>query len=153
MMHAALPRPEAPPGLDNMVAVAAHCWRAARDAGAPAQRRLYMLLSRQGHGMLAPAFDSLMTLYEAALGRRIATDCAAPSRDERPLLSLIDGSTSRLASIDCAEGPAAALDCAIRSTQIMIALATHANPTPERLVDWSTEGAEARVESGAVLEA
>lgn len=153
MIHAALPHPELLPGLGDIVAAAARCWRAARDAGAPAQRRLYMLLSRQGRGMLAPAFDSLMTLYEAALGRRIATDRAAPSRDERLLLGLIDGSMSRLASIDCAEGPAAALDCAIRSTQIMIALAERANPTPERPTDWGAQEADARVESGAASQA
>lgn len=145
MMYVALQRPEVLPGLGDMVAAAARCWRAARDAGAPAQRRLYRLLSRQGRGMLAPAFDSLMTLYEAALGRKFASDHAASLRDEHLLLGLLDGSTSRLASIECAEGSAAALDCAIRSTQIMIALAEQANPTQKRPMDWSTEGANTRV--------
>ena len=50
---------------------AARCWREARDSGKAVQPSLFILLSRHGHDMLAPVFDSLMTLAEAVSGKRI----------------------------------------------------------------------------------
>lgn len=73
-------------------------------------------------GMLAPVFDSLMTLWEAALGRKITVGGVTLSEDELLLLGLLDGSRPRRACIDCAEGAASALDCAICSTRMMMAL-------------------------------
>lgn len=75
--------------------------------------------------MLAPVFDSLMILCEAALGRPVAVGSgAALSEDERLLIGLLDGSRHRRASIRCTESAATALDCAISSTRIMVKLAT-----------------------------
>lgn len=122
MMHAPVNSAAARPDVNGMVTVAARCWRAARDTGAPVQQRLHALLSPHDCGMLAPVFDSLMTLCEAALGRKIAVGGAVLSDDENLLLGLLDGSKPRRACIDCADGPARALDCAICSTRIMMAL-------------------------------
>jgi hypothetical protein len=74
--------------------------------------------------MLAPVLESLMTLYETALGHAfVAGRGAALTPDEQLLLGLIDGSRRRSQCIDCAAGAASALDCAICSTRIMLALA------------------------------
>jgi len=122
MMHAAIARAEVIPGPDELVTAAARCWRTARDAHSPTQQRLYAMLMPHDCGMLAPVFASLMTLYEAALGRPIAVGGAALSDDEHLLLGLLDGSRPRRACIDCAEGAASVLDCAICSTRISMAL-------------------------------
>jgi hypothetical protein len=45
------------------------------------------------------------------------------SEDERRLLGFMDGTAPRRACLDCPEGAATALDCAICSTRIMIGLA------------------------------
>jgi hypothetical protein len=64
----------APPGgvdaASAVVLAAARCWRAARDAGRTVQPCLFATLRAHGAEMLAPVFDSLMSLYESALGRR-----------------------------------------------------------------------------------
>lgn len=110
-------------GVMELVPAAARCWRAARDEGEPVQQTLHAMLARHDCGMLAPVFDSLMTLCEAALGRPIAVGARkALSDDERLLVGLLDGSNPRRACIDCAEGPGHALDCALCSTRIMMAM-------------------------------
>ena len=115
----------------GLIATAARCWRAARDDGAPVQQRLYTALAPHDAGILAPVFDSLMTLCEAALGRAIRVGAATKlSEDEHLLLGLIDGSKRRRTCIDCAAGTASALDCAICSTRIMLGLT--ANPLYRR---------------------
>lgn len=112
-----------PSGVRDLVTTATRCWRAARDDGGPVQQRLHALLAPRDCGMLAPVFDSLASLCEAALGRPITVGRSAElSNDERLLIGLLDGSKPRHACIDCAEGAASALDCAICSTRIMIAL-------------------------------
>jgi hypothetical protein len=110
-------------GFNDMVMAAARCWRGARDRGAPVQQRLYALLSPRGFDMLAPVLDSLLTLYEATLGRKFVTGPAVPSSDECLLLNLLDGSISRQGFIPDAEGQATSLDCAIISTRIMASMA------------------------------
>jgi hypothetical protein len=109
---------------DALVTAAARCWRVARDGGEPIQQSLHAMLAPHDCGMLAPVFDSLMTLCEAALGRPITVGGVALSEDERLLLGLLDGSKCRRVCIECAEGPASALDCAICSTRIMMGLVT-----------------------------
>lgn len=118
-----------PPSLDDaahrsLLVEAARCWRKARDTGQSVQPCLYKILASHNCEMLAPVFDSLMHLCEDALGRPVAIgESAALSGDEHLLLGLIDGSKPRRACIDCAEGAASALDCAICSTRIMMGLA------------------------------
>lgn len=104
-----------------LMTAAARCWRSARDTGAPVQQRLYALLSLQGVGMLAPVFDSLMTLAETALGSRFIIGGKTLSDAEKLLIDLLNGAQSRQSAVDCAEGIGVALDCAIRSTRIMLA--------------------------------
>lgn len=132
MMHAAIARAEIIPSPDELVMAAARCWRAARDNRAPVQQRLYMMLMPHDCGMLAPVFASLMTLVEAALGRPIAVGGAMLSDDEHLLLGLLDGSKLRPICIDCTDGAASALDCAICSTRIMIDLTLASLPFAHR---------------------
>lgn len=106
----------------EITTVAIRCWRLARDAGAPVQRRLYAALVQFEAGVLAPVFDALLAACEAALGRRIeAGTTAARSADERLVLAMLDGSH---VSVGCDAGIATILDGAIRSTRIMLSLAT-----------------------------
>ena len=56
--------------IPAMLIELAGCWRDARDEHQPVQPSLFALLSRHGHDMLAPVFDSLMTLSCAAVGGR-----------------------------------------------------------------------------------
>lgn len=130
-IHSVIGLPKALAISAGLVAGAARCWRVARDSGEPVQRCLYALLNPLDYGMLSPVFDSLMTLCEAALGRKIMVGAAARlSDDEHLLLGLLDGSRQRRACIDCAPGAASALDCAVCSTRIMLALAAGAAPEP-----------------------
>lgn len=122
MIAAAIQRAGLLPGARRLVLAAVRCWRTARDDGAPVQQRLYTMLSTHDYGMLAPVFDSLMTLGEAALGRKIAVGGAILSDDERLLIGLLEGDKPGRAAIARSEGMAAALGCAIRSTRIMMAL-------------------------------
>lgn len=117
-----------PPSCDvtapgTLLLDAARCWRAARDARRPVQPSLFNTLSERDCGLLAPVFDSLLLLYEAALGHRFVAGAGAwVSEDELLLLGLLDGTRPRLACIDCGASAGAALDCAICSTRIMMAL-------------------------------
>lgn len=107
-----------------LITAVARCWRVARDERENAQKCLYALLRPVGLGVLAPVFDSLLSLCESALGRRIATGgTGAASADERLLLGMLDGSTPRHDCLRCEAGKASALDCAICSTRIMLTLA------------------------------
>ncbi len=130
-IHTVIALPRALAISAGLVAGVARCWRVARDRAEPVQQCLYALLNPLDYGMLSPVFDSLMTLSEAALGRKIVVGAAASlSDDEHLLLGLLDGSRQRRACIDCAPGPASVLDCAICSTRIMLALAAGAAPEP-----------------------
>lgn len=117
----------------DLITAAARCWRKARDESAPVQQRLYALLARYDRDMLAPVFASLMALCEAALGRRLRVGGATPSDDEHLVLGLIDGTLARRACIECAPGMGSALDCAICSLRIMMALAPE-NPAGHRML-------------------
>jgi len=109
--------------VSALVTAAARRWRSARDHGVPAQARLYALLARRHWEMLTPTFDSLMTLCEGALRRPITTGRGhALSRDETMLIGMLDGSVARRDCIECAGGPARALDSAIECTRIMMAM-------------------------------
>ena len=110
-------------GIAHLLPTLARGWRAARDRHACTQQKLHRLLAPHGAGMLAPVFDSLMTLFEAALGRAVAVGTAAAlSADERMLIDLLDGSRPQRVCIDCPDGAARALHCSICSTRIMLAM-------------------------------
>jgi len=101
---------------------AARCWRDARDRGQSVQPSLSRTLSQHDCSMLAPVLDSLCLFYEAALGRPMAVGATLTlSDDEHMLLGLVDGSQPRCC-LNCAKGAATALDCALCSTRIMLAL-------------------------------
>lgn len=102
---------------------AVRCWRRARDTGGDVQPSLFRVLEKRGQDMLAPVLDGLMLLFEAALGRRFAAgEGGQMSEDEHLLFGLLDGSKSRRACLQCPEASASALDCALCSTRIMLAL-------------------------------
>ena len=127
MLHVPVFRVEYDAVPDDVLIAALREWRRARDCREAVQYCLYQLLAPQGRGMLAPVLDSLMTFLEAALARKvIASDGKKPSVDEQLLLDLLDGSRSRRLCLVCPEGVARPLDCAICSTQIMMASATKA---------------------------
>lgn len=132
---------------------AARCWRKARDTGQSVQPYLYRTLCSHDCEMLAPVFDSLMTLCENALGRQVAVgEAGTLSSDEHMLLDMIDGSKPRRACIDCPESAATSLDCAICSTRIMIGLAmAHCTRNPGRHPAPAQVGlAAASTDSGTV---
>jgi len=73
--------------------------------------------------MLAPVFDSLMTLCESAFGRRITVgEAQSLSDDEQMLLALLDGSKLYRGCINCPKNAATILYGAICSTRILIGL-------------------------------
>ena len=73
-----------------VIAMAARCWRTARDRHEPVQQRLHALLAPLGYDMLAPVIDSVMTLGEACLGRPLCRGCPfGPDGDEALLCRLI----------------------------------------------------------------
>ncbi len=124
MRHAPVLRPAPLPSYATLITTVARCWRLARIQGESGQQRLHALLAPLDMGLLAPVFDSLMTLCEAAFGRPLLVgEARALSRDETVLLGLIDGSRSRRSCVNCAAGTATALDCAICSTRIMLRMA------------------------------
>ena len=55
----------------TLILAAARCWRRTQDSGRPVQAALFRTLDAYRCGMLAPAFASLLALYESCLGRQI----------------------------------------------------------------------------------
>lgn len=106
----------------NLVITSMRIWRAARDEHEPVQQRLHAMLAPMGCGILAPVFDSLMTLCEAALGRPIVVGQRRRSEDESMVIGLLEGTRSRTACVNCPRATASELDCALCSTRIMLAL-------------------------------
>lgn len=103
--------------VSTLLIEAARCWREARDKRQPVQPRLFSLLSHYGHDMLAPVFDSLMTLSESVSGRRIATGVGPVlSEDELHLLDLVEQGADKPAT----EGLAASLNCAAASLRLLL---------------------------------
>ena len=112
----------------SIIVEATRCWRKARDTGQAVQPSLYQMFVPHDCEMLAPVFDSLMSLCENALGRPVVIGSAmALSEDESMLLGLLDGSRQRCTCIDCLTEVAASLDCAITSTQILIGTPTRSS--------------------------
>ena len=118
------PLPAPPqPGWRDIVFSALRAWRAARDCGASPKHRLHRLLSPFGPEMLGPMLDSLMALYEQALGRPLVAGATrALSQDEALLMDLLTGAKRRSACIACPEGAGSTFDCALCSARIMLAL-------------------------------
>jgi hypothetical protein len=74
----------------RMIVEAIRWWEAAKKSGLARQPRLYQTLADYRLEILAPAFDSLMTIFEAAMKRPIivGTDCY-PSADESVLIGML----------------------------------------------------------------
>ncbi|OJY63136.1 MAG: hypothetical protein BGP16_04700 [Sphingobium sp. 66-54] len=103
--------------MPAMLIEAARCWRDAQDSREPVQPSLFAMLSRYGHGMSAPVFDSIMTLVEGVSGRRIATGTGPSlSEDEHRLIGMLDEASPSSGD----SGLVAALDCAVKSLRILL---------------------------------
>jgi hypothetical protein len=122
------PAPEAT-ALPTLLIEAARCWRDARDTGELSLPSLSAMLATHDRAMLAPVLDSLCLFYEAALGRPMSVGgTLALSDDEHLLLALVDGSEPD-ACLDCSDGTASTLDCALCATRLMLAC-NYAQRTP-----------------------
>lgn len=111
----------------GLIVDACRTWRLAQDANQPVQPSLFAAMDPRSEGVLAPVFDSLMTLYESVLGRSMRPGGdASLSDDENLLLDLLSGTRSMRPLVRCAEGVATAFEAALRSTRIMLRLAGNA---------------------------
>lgn len=111
----------------SMVIEAARYWRAARDTGHPVQPALYVPLETQGCGLLAPAIDGLLRLFEAGFRRRFQAGDPLDRRltgDEHQLLDLLAEDEPPAAVEQVHPGLATAMRIALRSTRIMLRLIT-----------------------------
>lgn len=108
---------------------AVRAWRKARDNQLPVQRTIHQSFTDPRCGVLAPVFDSLLSLYETCSGRRfqIGSDSfVAISGDEHRLLNLLKGSSGCEAPVlDASARPSLVptLRIALRSARIMLRLA------------------------------
>lgn len=107
---------------------AVRAWRSARDNQQPIHPTVHQSLARHHCGILAPVFDSLLSLYEACSDRRFHVGGAhvTISTDEHRLLTLLRGSDNcERAMSDASAIPslASALRIALHSTRIMLRLA------------------------------
>lgn len=116
--------------IDELVVSAARCWRSARDRKAPVQQQLYALLAPHDCGLLAPAFHSLMTFWQAALGRPFAVGAASLSHDEHLLIETLKGTTQRDRWHQSILTFSPVLDCALTSTRLMIASLANLQRSP-----------------------
>ncbi len=126
-MHSAIDAGATVPEV--VVVEAARCWRSARDAKRPVQPSLYALLAPYGYEMLAPVFDSLMTLCECCFRRVLCTgDSLAPTSDERMLCRLLSDPSELDRLTVCGwraqggDAMAKTFACALNSARIMISL-------------------------------
>lgn len=107
----------------SMVIEAARYWRAARDTGHPVQPAVYVPLETQGCGLLAPAIDGVLTLFEAGYRRRFHAGDPLDrglTGDEHQLLDLLAEDEPPEAVEQVRPGLAAAMRIALRSTRIMV---------------------------------
>lgn len=91
----------------------------------PLQVALSRFLAPANLAILAPVIDSLLQLFEAALGRPVIVGSRqVESEDEHLLLSLLAGTRGRTVCLACSPNAARDLHCAVRSARIMIDLAS-----------------------------
>jgi len=112
----------ASPASSAVIDAARH-WRLARDLGQPVQPFLSARLGIPGSGLLAPVLDGLLTLFEAAFGRRFGAGSLADTeltRDEQRLLELLDQDGPAEPSGQLRPNLVPALRTALRSTRIML---------------------------------
>ena len=109
----------------SIILDATRCWRRARDNHSPVQPALYQTLTVHSCAVLTPVLDSLLALYESAIGRRLRAGASGQieiSGDERDLLDLLagPGGDEDLPDVGANSGLAAPLRIALRSARIML---------------------------------
>jgi hypothetical protein len=112
----------------SIIIDATRCWRRARDSRSPVQPALYQALMVHSCAVLTPELDSLLAIYESAIGRRLRAGASGQieiSGDERDLLDLLagPGGDEDLPGVGANSGLAAPLRIALRSARIMLRLA------------------------------
>ncbi|WP_137864648.1 MULTISPECIES: hypothetical protein [unclassified Sphingomonas] len=116
----------------RLVLRSARSWHQARLQERPLQAALFRLLAPSNLAILAPVFDSLLRLFEIALGRpMIGGGLDHESADEHLLLSLLAGARTRAACLSCNPAAARNLHCAVCSVRIMLNLASRDWPLTE----------------------
>lgn len=96
-------------------------WRAAREDRVTRLPCLYRALVRHRLEILTPSFDSLMTICEAAMKRAfIVGEGGKPSVDETILISMLVDPGDAKSHIVCSEERLTLLECALRSTRLMM---------------------------------
>lgn len=96
-------------------------WRVARDGEIAVQPYLFAALADRGCGILAPVFDSLLSLFEAALRRPLRTgEGEALSHDETALIDLLSGVGCDNSEIGTDSGIGIVFGGAVDSARIML---------------------------------
>jgi hypothetical protein len=100
---------------------AMRCWTEAQRARKPALPELHARLGHLDFPQLLPAIDSLLTISQALLDRRLRTGSGTTlTRDENLLIDLLQGRpVSSLAHI-CSDAMACTFCSALRSVQILM---------------------------------
>jgi hypothetical protein len=113
----------------SIIVDATRCWREAQDSRQPVQPALFQALTVHRCGVLSPAIDSALRLYERCAGRRLRTSAPGQpglSGDEQALVELLAGpdrDDAPLGSTAAASpGLLHALRIALRSLRAMLRL-------------------------------
>ncbi len=121
MTYISAPRPSGSVAVLSIVVEAARRWREARDGKMAVQPHLFTALADKGCSILAPVFDSLLYLFEAAMRRPLRTGLGKSlSDDERMLLDLLDGERRGHDRPMPADGAGQTFETALISTRIML---------------------------------
>ncbi|MDT0576483.1 hypothetical protein RM533_09810 [Croceicoccus sp. F390] len=106
---------------EGIILDAMRCWRDAKDNGEAVQPCVYRTLARHRLEILAPVFDSLMTICEAAMKRSIiAGEDGYPSSDETALIDMLLDPEEGQIHVGRIQEDRILLNCALRSTRLMM---------------------------------
>ena len=108
----------------HLLARLARGWRLARNSGQSARQRLHSILAPRGLAMLAPAFESLMSLSEVALSRRLQVGGQGVFSDDEYMLGVMVNDEFVPSTLRSDQGVRfAPLFCAIRSIRLLLLIA------------------------------
>ncbi len=106
---------------EGIILDAMRCWRDAKDNGEAVQPCIYRTLTRHRLEILAPVFDSLMTICEAAMKRPIiAGKDGYRSDDETALIEMLVDPEDAQIYVGRIQENRILLYCALRSTRLMM---------------------------------
>ena len=106
---------------ESVVLDVMRCWQAARTGRVARQPCLYRTLARHRLEILAPVFDSLMTICETVMKRTLTVGVDRyPSVDETMLIDMLVDPGDARNYVSCPEERFTLLECALRSTRLMM---------------------------------